>query len=254
MRWRQAVGSLILGLLIVIAAQGIAPIGSPPLYDGVVVLDPYLYLLPGPGELGSPTSYKATQALATRTSPAIAAATAENPPQAQLIAGSDTFLSALDGTSLTIAIDPVAPVAAPTTGPIAGNVYRLAVTDGAGASVSLRPGKRVTVVLRAPGGVPDATIAQYTAGGWQRLPTAPGGQPGIFLTNVDTLGDFALLATPGPGLDPRLVVGGLLLAAANLAVLLIAVTRQNRRPIAPTGSPSSDEEERRTKRRQNGRP
>lgn len=237
MRWRQAVGSLILGLLIVFAAQRLAPIGSPPLYDGVIVLDPYLYLLPGPGELGRPTSYTATQALANHTSPAIAAATAENPPQAQLIAGPDTFLSAPGATSLTIAIDPVAPVAASTTGPIAGNVYRFAVTDQAGASVPLSSGTRATIVLRAPGGVPDATIARYTGSGWQRVATEAGGQPGIFLTNADTLGDFALLATPGPGLDPKLLAAGLLLATAFVAVLLFALTRQTRRPIAPKGSP-----------------
>lgn len=245
---RWAIGTLVLAALAIAAVQWAAPVGAPPLYDGVVVLDTYRYLAPAPGQAGSPTSYSGSQPVVNGTSPAIAAATAENPPQAQLIAGPAALVVAPGTTALTISIQPVAPATPLPGDPIAGNAYRFIVSDQAGAATPIGPGLRVTIALRAPDRVADARMARYTGTGWQALPTGAGGQGGIFLANVDALGDFALLATPGPGLDPRLVAGAVLAAGASVLLLWVVVARPTRRSVAPTGPPPSSPK-RRTRRR-----
>ncbi len=92
MNRRAAVVSLGAGLGLIALAQLAAPFGSPPLYDGVVVQEPYRYLSPGPGQLGSPTSYRSTLPVTGIASPVFVAATTESPPQAQLIAESGAFV------------------------------------------------------------------------------------------------------------------------------------------------------------------
>ena len=45
-----ALAVLATGFVLVVAAQLIAPLRSPPLYDGVVIEEPYRYLSPPPGQ------------------------------------------------------------------------------------------------------------------------------------------------------------------------------------------------------------
>ena len=63
-----------------------------------------------------------------------------------------------------------------------------------------------SLILRAPDSTATATIARLVGATWQALPTVAAGQPGIYLTNVDALGDFALIepVTSLLGLDPTL--------------------------------------------------
>jgi hypothetical protein len=94
-----------------------------------------------------------------------------------------------------------------------------------GAAVAINPSTKPTLLLRAPEGVADAVIARFSDGAWHELPTEPSGQPGIAISNVSALGDFASIALPTPGffgLDPRLL--GVGAAAAVLSVIALGVT------------------------------
>ncbi len=223
MRGRAAALTLAAGLVVIAAAQLGAPLGSPPLYDGVVVQDPYRYLAPAPGHAGAPTSFRSSPAVEGPTSPSVVAPTAENPPQAQLIAVPGSFALPPGTTSLDVGVEPIAAPAPPPGFIIFGNVYRVSVVaDQSGTAVPISPGTLPTLILRAPDGVATATIWRLAGGSWQQLKTEPAGQPGMFITNVTALGDFALIGPPdaGPvGVDSGLIVLGSI--AALLAVLVL---------------------------------
>ena len=236
MRLGRATLALVAGAGLAIAAQVAAPVGVP-LYDGVVVQEPYRYLDPGSGQDGAPTS------ATLRTEPAgqdgsskpFDAATQEYPPQAQLIAAAGAFLGSAR-TELVVSIEPVRPDRQPTGSRIAGNVYRISVTDGSGAAVAIHPLLRPTVSLRAPLDVTAAKVGHATADGWEELPTEHGGLFGLFASEVAELGDFALL-TPetGPGLLPLAVgLGAGIALAAGLGFLVL----QRRRAHVPSPEPS----------------
>jgi len=216
-------GTLTVGLVFAALAQLLVPSGRAPLYDGVVVQEPYRYLSPGPGQENSPTSYRATLPVASGRSSAIAAATQELPPQAQLIAAPGAFVVPPGATALTVTIEPVPPLA---PGEVQGNVYRIQVTDQAGAVLMPASGAVPKVVLRAPDEPVRARIGRFAGGAWQDLPTQHGGQPGIFVANPTALGEFAVLgaavSAPGAGLDLRLVAIGVLVALASAGLLLFA--------------------------------
>jgi hypothetical protein len=220
------------GLVVSAVAQVAAPLASAPLYDGVVVQDPYRYLAPGANQAGSPTAATSSVPVQGTTSPPFAVATTESPPQAQLIAGPGAFVIPAGTTSLTVAITPVAAAVPPSIGAITGNAYRVSAVDQDGAALRITGGTLPTVVLRAPIGIVEATIAHLDGTTWQELPTQPAGQPGIFVTIVDTLGDFALVLKPagGPfGLDPTLLIGGI--AVLSVLVLLESTRRLRRQTI-----------------------
>jgi hypothetical protein len=112
MRRRAALLALPAGLTVIVVAQVAAPLGSPPLYDGAVVQEPYRYLTPIQGPGGSPTSFHASPAVRDATSPQFVAATTESPPQAKLIAKPGAFV--LPAGTTTVSIDPVAAAAPPS--------------------------------------------------------------------------------------------------------------------------------------------
>jgi len=86
-RRRLALAALAAGLGLVVAAQRLAPISGPPLYDGVVVEDEYKWLSPPAGYQGGAPSAAATVPVQGGQSPNVAVATSEQPPQAQVFAG-----------------------------------------------------------------------------------------------------------------------------------------------------------------------
>src|ERR1700674_2836194 len=94
------------GLAIAAAAQVVAPVVVP-LFDGVVVNEPYRYVTPPPGEAGSPTSASSGLAIAQGVSPAFAVYTSETPPQAELVARSGELAVRPQSTSVTVTIDPM---------------------------------------------------------------------------------------------------------------------------------------------------
>ncbi len=229
------------GLLVVLAAQVLSPVAAP-LYDGLIVLGPYHYLDPGPGQTGSPTSATVTEAVSGGSSPGFNAATTETVPQAQLIAAPGAFALGPGSTSVTISITPVEPQAPSTVGPILGNVYRFAVTDQAGTALVTSPGIDVTLVLRAPDATSNAVFAQYSASGtagWKQLSSSPSGTPGFFIAMTGGGGDYALVEASG-GFGPVQAAIVTVAVTAILAVIAFFLIRRRRRgpPAAPVPAPA----------------
>jgi len=221
-----------MGFVLVVAAQLMAPLRSPPLYDGVVIEEPYRYLSPPPGQPGSPTRYKQTLPLDGGASPAVVAATQESPPQAQLIADTGAFTLPSGTTSIVASIEAVPPPNAPSSGSILGNVYRFSVTNQAGTS--LAASSAVTIVLRAPSGSIQPIMARYTGSAWQELQTEHAGQQDLWLANTTQSGDLTLIgqSTSGPfGLDPILIVAGGAAGLVSVLILLVVPWRTRRRPV-----------------------
>jgi hypothetical protein len=251
-RHRTALGTVLLGFAMAVAAQALIPAGRLPLYDGVVVQEPYRYLSPREGQAGSPTSYRATLPVEEGRSPVLGAATEEVPPQAQLIAAPGAFVVPAGAAAVIVTIEPIPP---PGPGDVQGNVYRIQVTDEAGAVLVPASGAVPKVVLRAPGDLLRARIGRFAGGAWQDLQTSHGGQPGIYLATPTALGDFAVLGTPvtppDAGLDLRLVVIGLLVALGSAGLLLFAFFRPRRRvaPVEPLPQRTRVPPKRRKRRR-----
>jgi hypothetical protein len=189
--------SLAIGLAMLVVVHLVAPVMVAPLYDGVLVEDPYRYLQPPSGATGEPTSASSSNPLDAGASPQIFAATLETPPQAQLITDRGAFVVPAGTTAVKVAIGAVPPPAAPENGHIAGNVYRVTVTDQAGTALRVRAGTTLTFVLRAPCAVPDARIGAFTGNTWQLLSTLSGGLPDLYAANITSLGDFTVVVPPG---------------------------------------------------------
>ena len=189
--------TLAIGLALLVVAQLAGSVLVMPLYDGIVVEDPYRYLSPPAGQPGQPTSASFSNPLDAGASPQVFAATLENPPQAQLIADRGAFVVSPTATAVNAVATPVPPAAMPDQGQLEGNVYRLSVTDQAGTVLRVRAGSTVTLVLRSPLAFPQAQIARYTGSAWQLLPTISGGLPDLYAANITELGDFAVVAPPG---------------------------------------------------------
>jgi hypothetical protein len=230
-------GFLACGLAMIVAAQAAPPVTAP-LFDGVVVVEPYRYLDPPPGADGSPSSASGTFALNAGQNPGFAVYTAETPPQAELLAHGGELSIGPGTTSVKVAIEPIPPPPGTSADAIAGNVYRFVVTDQSGAALVLVPGQSITLALRGPSGVaPDAAIARFTNGAWERLATEPSGLQDLFITNANAFGDLALLGqvtATANGIDPEFLFFAL--AAAGLTVLVAWRFGGTSNPLSPTGS------------------
>jgi len=191
--WRLPAGVLLAGLGLAWLAAVIPSARTAPLFDGVFIEDPYLWVDPPPGAGGDPPSAEATQDAVDGSIPLLAVATTEVPPQAQIIAEADAFAIAAGTTAVNVSIVPSA-----ANDPIvAGNVYRFSVTDAQGASLEIRSGSRVTIVVRAPQPDSRARIARFDGTVWVAIPTEFGGLPDLFAANITQLGDYAVVLT-GP--------------------------------------------------------
>ncbi|MGZ6299395.1 MAG: hypothetical protein ACXWMN_02735, partial [Candidatus Limnocylindria bacterium] len=216
-----AVGVMGTGLVAIAATQMVAPIISP-LFDGVVVNDPYRYLSPPPGADGSPTSADTSVPIQGTVSPAFAAYTRETPPQAELLAhGGELQLDAED-TALRVMIDPIPPASGQSNPKIVGNIYRFVVTDQSGDGVSLLPRQTITLAMRSPAGLAaGGTISRFADGAWSPRVTQPSGLPDFVITNTDAFGDFAIIGKVTPVAtdeSPLLLVAALV--ASGLILLL----------------------------------
>jgi hypothetical protein len=224
------------GILLIAAAQFVAPVAAP-LFDSLTVLGPYRYLAPTGNQTGGPTSASVTEPLVNGASPGFNAATTESPPQAQLIATPDAFQLVSASTSVSVTIKPVPPPTPSTVGAILGNVYEYSVTDQNGTALTTKPGTKVTLVLRAPDATSEAVIAQYTDGVWTITSSSPTGTPAFFLSTTSTFGDFALVAAAGAGIGPLEISLLILLIGAGAGARGVLIIR--RRPpkvIPPTGA------------------
>jgi hypothetical protein len=193
-----AVRVLIVGCLVVLVAQLLAPLPGPPLYDGVIPVDAYRWLSPPPGGHGGAEGISRVLAVSGSSSPLIALATNEVPPQAQLFGQPGGLTMPPGTTSLTVSITPVPPDIQPTDGHIAGNVYRVTITTQTGVPVTAPASAEVTLVLRHPDiTAADATLSLLANGAWQPLKT-DAALAASFVAVVTSFGDFALIS-PGPG-------------------------------------------------------
>jgi hypothetical protein len=226
---RRALLTLAIGAAVAAGAQIASPVGVP-LYDGVVVTEPYRFLHPGPGQPGSPSSFASEPGLDDGSSRAFAAATTENPPQAQLIALPKAFAVPAGATTVKVSITPVEPGAAPSAGSIAGNVYRFSVSDGSGAELAATGDPRPTITLRAPDGVVDASIGHLTGTGWQLVETDHTPGLGLYSTSPSVLGDYALIVGGGKAatLDLGLVVAAAVTVGAPVVVGIVLFVRRRR--------------------------
>ena len=187
-----------IGAGVILVAGRLSPIAAPPLYDGVVPIDPYRWLHPPAGQAGSPQAASMTITVdQPPQSPLVAVATPESPPQAQIFAPPGGLTMPAGVSSLQVTITPVDPVAAPSDGQVAGNVYRVVVTSQAGAPLSAPASARVSIVLRSPIDLPDATIERFNGTGWQPLKTDSAGFASTYVAVVTDFGDFALVTASG---------------------------------------------------------
>lgn len=191
---RVGIATLAIGIVAIVAAQRVAPMLTPPLYDGVAVVEPYRWLTPLQGQPGGPTSAANVLEPVNGANPLVALGTGELPPQAQVFATPGSLDLPPGTTAIRISINPVAPSTLPTDGRIDGNVYRINLTNQAGVDLTAPAAQQVTVVMRSPGDEPLVTIEQLTPGGWKALETQAAGFAPVFTAVVTRFGDFALVA------------------------------------------------------------
>jgi hypothetical protein len=240
---------VLVGAALVLAVQVAAPVGMP-LYDGVVVQEPYRYLHPTGDQPGSPTSGTDTEQVTEAASPILVVNTLENPPQAQLIAQAGAFVLPTGATSLLGSVAAIEPPPPPADGTIAGNVYRFTVTDQAGNPVPLTTceGCR-SLILRGTDASLEGTIGRYADGAWIAVKTTPANLVG-FQVNPTVLGDYAVIVGgqsepvdggTGGGLSPT-VVGGVIvvLLAAGLVLFFVFVRQLPASGVPPSRRGSRD--------------
>jgi len=192
---RLATAALAAGLGLAALSAVLGPAVYRPLYDGVVVSEPYRWLDPPPGLTGGA---QGVRSVVPAQGGGISVATSETPPQAQV----DPDYSALSlppgTTSIAISIRPIKPPAVPPSdGVIAGNVYDIEFVNQRGEPVSVAAGQRVTMLFRGPSPLPNASIERYGDGVWSAQETDPAGVPDMYTTLVDAFGVYALVAPPG---------------------------------------------------------
>lgn len=187
------------GLVLVVLARVLIP-GAPPLYDGVVPIEPYVWLEPPPGDPGGAKGASADIPVRGTTVGLVAVATPELEPQAQVFAEPGGLTVASGARTVKVSIEPVPSEGEPAQGHVDGNVYRISVTDDRGRLVTAPAAARVSVVLRASDPAQAvATIDRFSGGSWQPLKTSASGFAGTFLAVVTSFGDFAVVV---PGAAP----------------------------------------------------
>jgi hypothetical protein len=230
-----------------LAAQVAGPAGVP-LYDGVVVIEPYRFLHPTGNQVGQPTSFSSSPAVTKESSPVFVAATTESPPQAQLIAQEGAFILAAGTTNLQVSITPVEAPPAPAGAAIAGNAYEITVTNQSGSALQVGTGCPgcLTLIMRATEGTESASIKRFAGGTWQDIETVHAGTVDQYQASPTALGTFAVIgeAAAPTEIDPLILVGGgavilILIAGVLLFFKVTPATpsaARSERAVPPTAS------------------
>jgi hypothetical protein len=221
-------------VVILVAVAGLTavwrllPAGSPPIYDGNCIADPYRLLG------GSPAPQPASRVFPTsKAFPTSEVFTGETPPQAQILMQGGTFDNT---TAVTISITPVRPPATrPRNGVIEGNVYKFAALTPTGTE--LQPMLGVTIVLRATRSVPSPVIDRYNGTSWTPLTTLNSGCGNTFELTSTQMGEFAAVGPAavsqppgsGGGFPVAAIVGGLAVLLLVAVVTLFSLERGRRR-------------------------
>jgi hypothetical protein len=226
-------------IVIVVAIAALAgvwrllPSGSPAIYDGNCIANPYESL----GSSPAPQPASSTFPKSKNVFPASEVYTSETPPQAQLIMESGSFDNT---TAFTISITPVvAPSVKPPNGVIEGNVYRFSAINAEGAAVTPKANVLLTVVLRATKSIPAPVIDRFNGTAWIPLQTLNSGCGNTFLVSSTQLGEFAAVApggsTPQPPAAPSggfpvvAIVGALVVLLVIAIVVLFSLDRGRNR-------------------------
>lgn len=218
----MAIGASAVALVLV---WRLLPTASPPLYDGVCIADPYRHL----GSTPAPTS--ATSSFSGSQFPAAEVLTTETPAQAQILMMAGTFSAA---SSITVAIQPVAPPAPPPDGRTQdGNAYQITATAG-GQQLQPSSANPATIVLRGTGASGSLVLYVNSGSGWQPLKTFNLGCGVTFEAVSPKLGYFALFkmgdsnTTSSGGFPVGIVVAivGALVVAATIGLARFAASRR----------------------------
>lgn len=219
---------LLFGAVLILLAWSVAPVPSPPLYDGLQgPVEPYRYVNPPPGQQStshrSPSSAVASVGVTGGSSARIVLSTKEQPPQVQVTIDSGVLRVPSGVSHVTLSIRPVAPPPQRPDGPLDGNVYRIAVTTPNGSPVDLRPGQTANVFLRGTGASGIPIIEDLTGGRWRRQATLFYQSSNYFSAKISRFGSVALIIAPGAaptsGEDKTLAY---LLFGSSIAILVLA--------------------------------
>jgi hypothetical protein len=202
----RLVGGVAVALGLALLALCVPLVGRTPLYDGVVVTEPYVFLHPGPGEAGGPVSFSEVFDVIGGESPILSAGTGESPPQASVYGNQ---------------------------GDLAGNVYDISVTDQLGMPVVPTPGGGFSVVLRQPEDISGkATTALFVDGEWRFVESRDAGSRGFYVSTPPELGVFALIVGGShlPTLPP--------LSPPTPAATVVTTARASGLPATAQGAPT----------------
>ncbi len=209
------------------------PSGSPPIYDGECIADPYETLGSSPAPSAATTTFpKAATFLPNGVN------TTEIPPQAQILMQAGTFPNS---TPVTVSITPVpAPSVKPPNGTISGNVYRFTAVDASGTELEPARALPVYIVLRALSSSPAPTIDRFNGTSWTPLSTYNAGCGNTFEGTTNQMGEFAAVVPGSGGGTPHPSAGGfpaiaVIGALALLLIIVVAVlfTLERRRSATP---------------------
>jgi hypothetical protein len=208
----------------------VLPAGSPPIYDGQCIANPYAILG------GSPAPLSATKTFAAAGEfPPSEVLTGETPPQAQVLIEAGTFDNS---TAVTVTITPVrAPPSKPPNGALEGNVYRFSAVNAAGTELEpASPSLAVFVILRGLTSSPAPTIDRFNGTSWTPLSTLNAGCGNTFEVTSTQLGEFAAVrpgaaggttpATSGGGIPGVAIVGGLVVLLLIVVAVLFSLDRR----------------------------
>jgi len=214
LRLGRAGAILVVGFALVTLAHVARPLGSLPLFDGVVEVEPYRYLdppAPNPPATpfpSDPTSFTQPMTIKNDKIPPMFAATTESPPQAQMFTSGPVFDVPPGTTEVVATVTPVRTSVAPPNGHISGNVYHFSMTAPDGTEIPISAGNSVSIVLRSPLDEADVTIDWFDGQRWQPQGTEPVGVPTrLYQANATQLGDYAV-GVPGVGATPAPLPSG----------------------------------------------
>jgi hypothetical protein len=206
-----------LGLVAALAVQVADRSPTPPLFDGVIVTEPYVWLDPPPGHPGGAQGTSETIEVRAGKNRIVAVYTPELTPQVQLLATPGTLTLPAGATSLTVTITPIEPEQPVTDGYVDGNVYEVDVVDQDGNPATAPASAGVTLIMRsADPTLVSAMIERFDGTAWLPLETSSAGPAG-FLAIVTEFGEFAVVASgtsPYPTPSPAATATPIATAAA----------------------------------------
>jgi hypothetical protein len=225
---RRGWAVVVLSMLALTLVWRFLPEGSPPIYDGQCIADPYVTLSSNPPAKGVTQTFPIAS-----TFPSAEVNTTESPPQAILLTLVGTFVNS---TPVTVSVTPIpAPAVKPPNGHIQGNVYRFSAVNASG--MQLEPVSKalaVYVILRALQSVPAPTIDRFNGTSWVPLDTMNEGCGNSFEVMTTQLGDYATVvsaagtspASSGGGIPGLAIIGVLALLLIIAVVVLFTLDRR----------------------------